>query len=153
MKARILAVTLVVMILSALLLGGRPAQAQGDSRALSVEAVEGLFAALDGGNADSALAFFVPGASVQNWPSRRTYLDADQIAAMLSHWQLTGRRYSVLTDAVVGATNGLDIVTADVEISDRGLTWGQQRLTAVVHEGQIQRLYITHMRLTPWQYW
>ncbi len=50
-------------------------------------------------------------------------------------------------------TSGLDIVTSEVEISDRGIAWGQQTVMAVVYDGQIQKLYVTGFRLTPSQYW
>lgn len=153
MKARVLTIVVAVMVLSALFVGGQAVQAQGAPEALSALALENLFAALSEGDLDSAMTTFAAGAAAENRLRGRAYLDLDQIAAMLEGWQRDGREYQVLGDAITNVTSGLDIVTSEVEISDGGIAWGHQMVMAVVYEGQIQRLYVTGMELTPSQYW
>jgi hypothetical protein len=153
MKARILTVVVAVMVLSVMFLSGQAVQAQVQPEALSAVAVENLFVALNEGDLGSAMATFAMGASAENRLGGQAYLDLDQIGAMLEGWQRDGREYEVLGDAITNVTSGLDIVTSEVEISDRGIAWGQQTVMAVVYDGQIQKLYVTGFRLTPSQYW
>lgn len=136
MKTRILGVILVVLVLSVLFVSGQ-AQAQVPSAALSVVAVDELFTALNAGDIDLAAASFGFGAAVQE----------------LEGWHKEGRQYSVLGDEVTSLFSGMDIVTSDVEISDRGVAWARETVRSVVYDGLIQKLYVTDIELTPSQYW
>lgn len=92
-------------------------------------------------------------ASVKNLPGRESHLDADEIAGMLVERNREGRQFAVANEAVTSIGPGLEMVTSDVEITDRGVTWGREKMLAVVYNGKIQRLYVVHARLTPSQYW
>ena len=157
MKARTLTMVVAVMVLSVLFVGGQAAEAQVAPEALPAVVVESLFAALNEGDLDSAMTAFAAGATAENRPGGQAYLDLDQIAAMLEGWQRGDREYEVLgeeiTSVITSAVDNLDIVTSEVEISDRGIAWGRQTIMAVVYDGQIQKLYVTRFRLTPSQYW
>jgi hypothetical protein len=152
MKARILVVTLMVLVLSALLSGHR-AQARVHSPELSVAAIDQLFAAITAGKTEAALALLESGARVENRARHETYSGIAEIAAMFKSWPYPGRELSVLTHSVMSATRGLDVVTAEVAFSDRGMDWGRQKIVAVVYDGHIQKMYVGPMGLTPWQYW
>lgn len=140
MKTRVLAVILVVMVLSILFVGGQQVQAQVPSGVVSLLAVDNLFEAINAGDMDLALESFASGATAE-------------IVGMLESWQREGRQFRVLQDRVTNVVADMDIVTSDVEISDRGIAWGQQTIVSVTYNDQIQKLYTTNIKLTPWQYW
>jgi hypothetical protein len=146
MKTKRLAVTLGVMALSILLANGFQSEVQ------PVLAAHGLFTALNSGDPESALNSFAPGATVENRISGVTYLDADQITAMLETWSKDGRQYTILEEEVTYVTRGLDLVTSEVEITDHGVVW-RETLMAVVQDDQIQKLYLKNVQLTPSQDW
>jgi hypothetical protein len=126
MKAQVLTVVLAVMVLSGLFFGGQVVEAQPEP--ISALTVESLFAALNQGDTDAV--------------------------SMFAAWHRDGRRYAAIgDDQITSLANGLDIVRSEVEISDGGVAWAQQSIMAVVYHGRIQRIYVTGMRLTPWQYW
>jgi hypothetical protein len=153
MRKKSLVLTLAVALIATTLIGGTALKAQVDVEALPSLALDSLFSALNEGDTVSALNAFDTGASVTNLPIRESYLDADEIAGMLEEWNRDGRRFAIATGAVTSIAPGLEMVTSDVEITDRGVTWGSQRLLGVVYNGKIQRLYVVHARLTPSQYW
>jgi hypothetical protein len=153
MKTRILVVTLVVMMMSVLFVNGQEAQAQAPLEAMPRSVIFDLFAALNVGDMDSALASFGEDASLGDSAGGRTYLNSAQIAARLAGWQHEGRQYRILQESTFNVARGLDVVFSDVEVSDEGMAWGQQSIVGLVYNGQIQRLDVAKMRLTPIQYW
>jgi len=153
MMKRGLVLTLAVALIATILMSGAAVQAQVEAESLPTLALDRLFSALNEGDTISALNAFDTRASVENLPARESYLDVDQIAGMLEEWNREGRHFAVASGAVTSIAPGLEMVTSDVEITDRGVTWGRQRLLVVVYDGKIQRLYVVHARLTPSQYW
>jgi len=146
MKTKRLAVTLGVLVLSMLVVNGFQSEAR------PVLAAHGLYTALNSSDTDSALASFAPGAIVENRISGVTYRNSDQIAAMLESWSRDGRQYTILSEQVTYVTSGVDIVTSEVEIHDRGVEW-REEIMAVVYGDQIQNLYLTSAQLTPSADW
>jgi hypothetical protein len=153
MMKKSLVLTLAVALIATVLMGGAAVQAQFEAPSMPTLALDSLFSALNEGDTTSALLAFDTRASVQNLPGRESYLDLDQIASMLEAWNREGRLFDVAHGAVTRIAPGLEMVTSDVEITDRGVTWGRQRILAVVYKGKIQRLQVVHARLTPFQYW
>jgi hypothetical protein len=149
MEKKRVVLTLTVALIATILISGAALRAQS----LPALAVDDLFSALNEDDMASALDAFTTGASVKILPGRESYLDGDEIAGMLEEWNREGREFAVGDDAVTSIGPGLEMVTSDVEITDRGVTWGRERMLAVVHNGKIQRLYVVHARLTPSQYW
>jgi hypothetical protein len=153
MKAKILSTVATVMVLSVLFLSGQATQAYAQPGAFPVLSIDNLFAALNESDVDSALLTFAPGALAESRPRQQAYLNLDEIASMLEGWQGDGREYQVLQHEITNIGAGLDMVWSEVEISDRGVAWGREEILTVVYSGQIQRLLVTGMRLTPFQYW
>ncbi len=109
---------------------------------------------------------FLDGPQVQaQIPSgSRSSLPVQGLFAALNaeRWGKEGRQFVVLRQEVTNVTTGLDIVASEVEISDHGVAWARETVTAVVYDGLIQagvydgliqKLYVNEFRLTPWQYW
>jgi len=141
MKVRIFAVALVAMVVSVLFLNGGPAQA--DVRA--IVAVDNLFTALNAGQVDTAMASFAEDAVVENWVRDETYVGADEISQMLQAMPHQNRQFDIVRVEMVG-----DTVTLDVEISDRGHTWGTETYVAEVSDGKLQTLTVTAVNLKLW---
>ncbi len=153
MEKKSLILTLAVALIATIFIGGAAVEAQVDVQALPSLALDSLFSALNEGDTISALNAFDTRASVENLPARESYLDLDQIAVMLEAWNREGRHFAIASGAVTSIAPGLEMVTSDVEITDRGVTWARQKLLGVVYDGKIQRLYVVNVRLTPSQYW
>jgi hypothetical protein len=153
MKKKGLFLTLAVALIATIGMSGAVAPAQVEAQSVPALALDSLFSALNEGNTKSALGAFDARASVENLPGGESYFDLEQIAAMLEGWNREGRHFAVAHGAVTSIAPGLEMVVSDVEITDRGVTWGSERLLVVVHNGKIQRLYVVHARLTPSQYW
>jgi len=141
MKVRIFAVALIAMVVSVLFLNGGPAQA--DVRA--IVAVDNLFTALNAGQVDTAMASFAQDAVVENWVRDETYVGADEIRQMLQAMPHQNRQFDIVRVEMVG-----DTVTLDVEISDRGHTWGTETYVAEVSDGKLQTLTVTAVNLKLW---
>jgi len=141
MKVRIFAVALIAMVVSVLFLNGGPAQA--DVRA--IVAVDNLFTALNAGQVDTAMASFAEDAVVENWVRDETYVGADEIRQMLQAMPHQNRQFDIVRVEMVG-----DTVTLDVEISDRGHTWGTETYVAEVSDGKLQTLTVTAVNLKLW---
>jgi hypothetical protein len=148
MMKKSLVLTLAVALIATVLLGGAAVQAQFEAPSMPTLAIDSLFSALNEGDVNSALDAFDTRASARTLPSGESYL-----AVMLEGWNREGRHFAFTNDAVTRIAPGLEMVTSDVEITDRGVTWGRQRILAVVYNGKIQRLQVVHTRLTPFQYW
>jgi len=151
MKAKLTIVILVGIMASSLSFGEAAVQAQAESQALSGVAMDNLFLALNEGNTDGAVAAFVHEALVVNRVNHETYSDLTQITGLLGTWQHDGRRYALISKEVLNVARGLDIIQAEVEMTDRGVRWGRQTVLALVHNGQIHRLDVTRVQLTLWQ--
>ena len=147
-----LVLMLAVALIATIGMSGAVGPAQVEAQVPTL-ALDSLFSALNENNTISALDAFDARASVANLPGEESYLDLDQIAVMLDEWNREGRRFTASHGAVISIAPGLEMVTSDVAITDRGVTWGSQRLLAVTYNGKIQRLYVVHARLTPSQYW
>jgi len=148
-----LVLTLAVALIATILMSGAAAPAQAEAQPLPTLALDSLFSALNEGDVISALDAFDARASVENLPGGESYLDADQIAVMLEGWNREGRHFAAAHGEVTRIAPGLEMVLSDVEITDRGVTWGREKMLAVVYNGKIQRLHVIHARLTPFQYW
>ncbi len=153
MRKKSLVLTLAVALIATIAMSGAAAAAQVEAQPLPTRALESLFSALNEGDTLSALDTFDTAASIENRPAGESYLDVGQIAAMLDGWNREGRHFAVAHSEVTRIRPGLEMVLSDVEITDRGVTWGREEMLAVTYNGKIQRLYVIHARLTPSQYW
>ena len=145
--------TLAVALVATIWMGGAAAPVRVEAQSVPTMALDSLFSALNEGNTVSALDAFDVRASVENVPGEESYLDLDQIAVMLEWWNREGRHFAVAHGAVTSIAPGLEMVVSDLEITDRDVTWGREKILAVVHNGKIQRMYVVYARLTPSQYW
>lgn len=148
-----LMLTLAVALVATIWMGGAAAPVRVEAQSVPTMALDSLFSALNEGNTVSALDAFDVRASVENVPGEESYLDLDQIAVMLEGWNREGRHFAVAHGAVTSIAPGLEMVVSDLEITDRDVTWGREKILAVVHNGKIQRMYVVYARLTPSQYW
>ena len=143
--------TLAVALIATIWMGSAAAPAQVEAQPVPSLALDSLFSALNEGDTMSALDAFDMRASVENLPGRESYLNVDHIAVMLEGWNREGRQFAVATGGVTRIVTGLDMVLSDVEITDRSVTWGRATMLAVTYDGKIQRLYLVHARVTPFQ--
>jgi hypothetical protein len=153
MRKKELVLMLAVALIATIWMSGAAAPAQVEAQSLPTLALDSLFSALNEGDTISALDAFDMRASVENLPSGESYLDVDQIAVMLEGWNREGRHFAAAHSEVTRIAPGLEMVLSDVDITDRGVTWGRERMLAVTYNGKIQRLYVVHARLTSFQYW
>jgi hypothetical protein len=148
-----LVLTMAVALIATISMGGAAVQRQVEAQSLPTLALDSLFSALNEGDTISAQDAFDTHASVENLSGGESYLDADQIAAMLEGWNHEGRQFAVAHRAVTRIAPGMEMVISDVDITDRGVRWARERMLSVLYNGKIQRLHVVHARLTPFQYW
>jgi limonene-1,2-epoxide hydrolase len=131
-------VTLVGMAILALFLPAQLAQAGIEP----VLAVDHIYAGLNSGDLDMAVASFARDATAENLVRKETYSGENEIRQMLQGRQREGRRYEIVKIQMDGGT-----ITAIVEISDRGFIWGMETIEAVVKDGKLQSFTLKDIRL------
>ena len=142
MKGKILAVAVLVMLAAGLLLNSRPAQASNHA----VLAIDNVFAALNSGQAERAVALFADDAIAQNLLQAETYNGASEILQMLQGMQREGRRLDVVAVQMDG-----DTITAQVEVSDSGHVWGTETIEAKMNGDKLQSFTVVAFRLELWR--
>ena len=109
-------------------------------------AVDGLYTALNVGQFEQAAAVFAEDAIVYNRVTDRTYQGAGEILGMLQGMARPGRQFEIVGLAMQG-----DTITAQVEVSDRGIAWATETVEAVAAGEQIQSLTVTAFHLELWR--
>jgi limonene-1,2-epoxide hydrolase len=130
--------TLVGMAILALFLPVQLAQAGIEP----VLAVDHIYAGLNSGDLDMAVASFARDATAENLVRKETYSGENEIRQMLQGRQREGRRYEIVKIQMDGGT-----ITAIVEISDRGFIWGKETIEAVLKDGKLQSFTLKDIRL------
>ena len=125
-----------------LFLNGRQAQASNHAAL----AIDNVFAAINSGQAESAVALFANDAIAQNLVRMETYSGASEIRQMLQGMQRAGRQL----DVVAVEMNG-DTITAQVEISDGGHVWGTETIEAKMNGDKLQAFSVVAFRLELWR--
>ncbi len=138
MNGKVVVTALVGIALLALFLPVRLAQAGIEP----VLAVDHIYAALNSGDLDTAVASFAKDATAENLVRKETYSGENEIRQMLQGRQREGRRYDIVKIQMDGGT-----ITAKVEISDRGFVWGTETIEAVVKDGRLQTFTLKDIRL------
>lgn len=142
MKGRILAVALTVVMVLAVFLTGTQAQV-----GIGPEpAVESLFARLNSGDLDQALAAFSEDAVARNLVQGRTFAGTREIRQMLAEMVRPNRRLEIVSLQAVGDQT---IVTA--EVSDRGLAWGTEVIAVGLQDGKVRSFDLIEFRLELWK--
>ena len=142
MKAKWFRVIGLLAVALVLLFGANGAQAGiGPARA-----VDGLYTALNAGQFEQAVAIFAEDAIVQNRVTARTYQGGEQILGMLQGMARPGRQFEIVGLSMVG-----DTITAQVEVSDRGIAWATETVEAVASGEQIQSLTVAAFHLELWR--
>jgi hypothetical protein len=113
----------------------------------SAPAVDSLFAQINAGNLEQAQALFAEDAVYTNNLTGRSCDGFAEIEEDLASWQHPGRRYDIV--AVTEAGDSLQIM---VEVSDRGIVWARERMTADLSDGLIQSLELDDVRLLSFPY-
>jgi ketosteroid isomerase-like protein len=129
---------LVVMAILALYVPVRPAQAGIEP----VLAVDHIYAALNSGDLDTALASFAEDATAENMVRKEKYSGETEIRQMLQGRQREGRRYEIVKIQMDESK-----IMAKVEISDLGFVWGTETIEAVVKDGKLQTFTLKDIRL------
>ena len=142
MKGKILVVAVLVLVGLVLLVNGQQARASIEP----IMAFDDVFTELNAGDVDSALEWFAEDATAENKVRAETYRGADEIRKLLEGMQYPGRKFEIVEVSMNG-----DTVTARVEVSDRGHTWGTETIEAVVLGGKVQSFWITAFRLELWR--
>lgn len=142
MKGKILVVAVLVLAGVGLLVNGQAARASIEP----IMAFDDVFAELSVGDVDSALEWFAEDAIAENKVRAETYRGAAEIRKLLEGMQYPGRKFEIVEVSMNG-----DTVTARVEVSDRGHTWGTETIEAVVLGGKVQTFRITAFRLELWR--
>lgn len=142
MKGKILAVVVLVLVGLGLLVNGQMARASIDP----ILVVDDVFAGINSGNVDRAVAAFAEDATVENKVRSETYRGVSEIRQMLQGMQRQGRRF----DIVLVERDG-DMITAKVEVSDHGKVWGTETIEAVVKDGKLQTFTVKAFRLELWR--
>ena len=107
-----------------------------------VLAVDHIYAALNSGDLDPAMALFAKDATAKNLIRKETYSGENEIRQMFEGRQREGRRYEIVKISMDRGT-----ITAKVEISDRGFVWGTETIEAVVKDGRLQTFVLKEIRL------
>lgn len=107
--------------------------------------VDALFAALNNGDIDTAVATFDAEATVEVLPQHEKYLGGAEIRPVLQAMQHQGRHFEVVGGQITG-----DNITLTVEISDRGRVWGTQTIIARVNGDKLHALQVSGVQLKLW---
>ncbi len=126
-------IVILFFLLALFIANGSIAQASLDP----VYAVNDLFTALNEGEVDQALDVFVEDAVAHDCTCGETFEGANEIAELLNTMAHDGRHFEIVSMTMDG-----DQVTATIDISDRGHTWAQERIEAVVEDGKVHTLNV-----------
>lgn len=142
MKASIWYVLVVVMVSLVLFLnvGSAPASS------MPVVVVDNVFTAVSSGRLDEAVALFAEDAVAENRIQKETYQGLTEIRQMLEGMTHPGRKFTI-----VSASQTDNLITASVEVSDRGNTWGTETIEAEVKDGKLQSFTVKAFRLELWR--
>jgi limonene-1,2-epoxide hydrolase len=138
MNGKVVVTALVRMVILALFLPVRLAQAGIEP----VLTVDHIYAALNSGDLDTAVASFAENATAENMVRKETYSGEHEIRQMLQGRQREGRRYDIVKIEMAES-----MITAKVEISDGGFVWGTETIEANVMDGKIQTFTLKDIRL------
>jgi len=125
-----------------LLVNGQQAQASIEP----IMAFDDVFTQLNAADVDNALDWFAVDAIAENKVRAETYRGVTEIRTLLEGMQYPGRKFEIVEAAMHG-----DTVTARVEVSDKGHTWGTETVEAVVKGGKVHTFRITAFRLELWR--
>lgn len=114
---------------------------------ISMLAVDSLFAQISTGNLQQTGDLFAQDAVFNNKLTGRSCEGFAEIVADLTPWQRPGRNYDI-----VSVTEEGDTVKFVVEVSDHGIVWATQRMTAELSDGLIQNLELDGIRLLSFPY-
>lgn len=143
MKARTWFPVLFVLLLSVFIVVS-VAQASVEP----VLAVDNLFSAVTACEIEQATALFAADAVARNDVANISYEGSEEISSLLDGWERDGRVFDIVKLGMDG-----EAVELTVEISDDGIVWARQGMTADVHEGQIQNLDVHQIELQLWRVW
>jgi limonene-1,2-epoxide hydrolase len=142
MKGRRLVSVFAVMVVMVLSSSVRQAQAGIEP----VLVINHVFAALNSGDVDAAVASFAEDVTAENVVSAKKYSGASEIRQMLEEMQQEGRLFDIVEVQMDG-----DTITAKVEVSDRGYVWGTEIIEAAVKGGKLQTFTVKAFRLELWR--
>jgi hypothetical protein len=108
-----------------------------------VTAIDTLVAEVNSDSLEEAMDMFAEDAVFTNELIGRSYVGKEEIEATLDEWQRPGRAFEIVALSMDG-----DTVEVTLDISDRGIVWGQQRMRAQVTDGLIGDLALTQIRLS-----
>jgi hypothetical protein len=137
MKTRIFAILIMLVTLAPLSVPSAHASVE------PTVAVNSFFTALNAGNHKAAVAAFTPDATA-TLARGETYRDPAGIVDLVDLMEHPGRHYEV-----VQAQASDNTVTLQVEVSDRGIRWGEATVVAQVQDGKLHTFQETafHLRL------
>lgn len=142
MNGKILRWVVLGVIGLVLLVNGQAALAShGDESAL-----ENVYASLNAGDVDAALASFAEGASAENAVRLESYRGLSEIRQMLDGMERAGRRFEIVAAEVSG-----DMITAEVEVSDRGIVWGTEVVSGKLDGDHLMDFSVDAFRLELWR--
>ena len=139
-KKSLLLLSLVISLTLALALGVH-------AGLTSAPAVDSLFAQISAGDLEKTQALFAEDAVYTNKLTGRSCDGFAEIEEDLASWQHPGRRYDIVAVTEVG-----DGVQVMVEVSDHGIVWAMERMTAELSDGLIQSLELDGIRLLNFPY-
>jgi ketosteroid isomerase-like protein len=142
MKGKIIMAALLVISGLIFFSNSQPAQANIEP----VLVVDNMFTAINVGDVDRALAAFAEDASAENKVRLETYQGINEIEKMLQGMHREGRVYEIVELKMNG-----DVITMNVEISDRGYVWGTETFEATVKDGTVQTFKAVSIRLELWR--
>lgn len=142
MKGSIWFVLLVVVagLVFFLNVGSAPASS------MPVVVVDNVFTALNSGRLDDAAAAFAEDAVAENLVQQDYFQGLNEIREMLAGMAHPGREFNIVSSEMSG-----NVITAAVEVSDRGNTWGTETIEAVVQDGKLLRFTVKAFRLELWK--
>ena len=143
MKARTLLPVLFVLLLSVFIVVS-VAQASVEP----VLAVDDLFTAVTACEIEQATSLFAADAVARNDVANILYEGSAEISNLLDGWEREGRVFEIVQLEMVDNT-----VDLTVEISDDGIVWARQAMTAAVQDGKIQNLDVHQIELQLWRVW
>jgi ketosteroid isomerase-like protein len=121
---------------------GRQAQAS----TTPVLAVDSMFTALNSGEMEAAAAAFTSDAVAENKVRGETFAGTDEISQMLAGMYREGRQFKIVDAEMDG-----DRITAQVEVSDRGIVWGTETILAEVKDSKLRSFTVSAFRLELWR--
>jgi hypothetical protein len=143
MKARTLFPVMFVVLLSVFIVVS-VAQASVEP----VLAVDELFTAVTACEIEQATSLFAADAVARNDVANIMYEGAAEISGLLDGWERDGRLFDIVKLEMLD-----DTVDLTVEISDDGIVWARQSMTAAVNDGKIQNLDVHQIELQLWRVW